>query len=90
MPKTTKPVTAAATKPARTQPRARKQDALLALLRRADGATLAEMTKATGWQPHSVRGVMSGVLKKRLGLIITTTKGTGGTVYRIASEGAKA
>lgn len=63
-----------------------KQGSLIRLLERADGATLAEMTKATGWQVHSVRGVISGVFKKKLGLTVATTKGTYGTVYRIMRE----
>ena len=45
---------------------------------------MAEMVKATGWQTHSVRGVISGVLKKRLGLTITSTKEERGRVYRVA------
>jgi len=51
-----------------------KQARLVELLRHAKGASIAEMVKATGWQAHSVRGAMSGVLKKRLGLTITSTK----------------
>ena len=45
-----------------------KQSQLIALLERKRGATLDELMHATGWQAHSVRGVMSGVLRKRLGL----------------------
>ena len=41
---------------------------IIALLRRPRGATLPELKKATGWQTHSVRGFLSGVLKKRMGL----------------------
>ncbi len=46
------------------------------------------MTAATGWQAHSVRGAMSGALKKKLGLIIASEKTEAGRVYRI--EGDKA
>jgi hypothetical protein len=55
------------------------------LLRRAKGATLAELMKATGWQVHSVRGAMSGGLKKRCGLAITSEKRGDTRFYRIAS-----
>ncbi len=48
-------------------------DQLQGLLCRPDGASIAEMTKATGWQAHSVRGAMAGALKKR-GLTITSQK----------------
>jgi hypothetical protein len=51
-----------------------KQDAVLALLRRASGASIQEMMEATGWQAHSVRGFMSGALKKRLGLEVVSEK----------------
>ena len=46
---------------------------LEALLTRAKGASIAEMTKVTGWQAHSVRGAMAGALKKK-GLTITSKK----------------
>ena len=51
---------------------------ILDLLKRADGATLKELMKATGWQPHSVRGFVSGTVGKKMGLIVTSTKGEGG------------
>ncbi len=60
-----------------------KQALLSTLLERPCGATIDEMTKATGWQRHSIRGVMSGVLKKRLGHAITSEKEKRGRVYRI-------
>ncbi|MDP8988941.1 MAG: DUF3489 domain-containing protein [Acidobacteriota bacterium] len=47
---------------------------ILDLLKRADGATLAELMKATGWQAHSVRGFLSGTVSKKLGLAVTSTK----------------
>lgn len=62
-----------------------KQAAILILLRRAEGASIAQLSKATGWQAHSVRGVISGVLKKKLGLTIKSEKSKGGErTYRIA------
>ena len=42
-----------------------KLDAIETLLKRKNGASIAEMIRATGWQQHSVRGAMSGALKKR-------------------------
>jgi hypothetical protein len=60
------------------------QEALLRLLRRPEGATVAEMQVATGWQPHSVRGALSGLIGKKLGHAMTRTKEQRGRVYRIA------
>jgi len=56
-------------------------DQLAALLLREQGATIAEMVEATGWQQHSVRGAMAGALKKR-GLTITSQKTDGTRRYR--------
>ena len=56
------------------------------LLNCNDGATIEEMVKATKWQAHSVRGAISGALKKKLGLAITSEKVEGrGRVYRITA-----
>ena len=64
-----------------------KQALLFDLLRRKEGATIAEAVKATGWQPHSVRGAISGALKKKLGLAVASDKVEGrGRVYRIAPK----
>jgi hypothetical protein len=65
-----------------------KQGQLLALLRRPQGTTIEHAAKTLAWQPHSVRGMISGVLKKRLGLIVTSEKGDSGRIYRVASAGA--
>ena len=63
-----------------------KLDRLEAMLRRPDGATIEQLTKALAWQAHSVRGVMSGALKKKQGLSVTGEKKDDGTrVYRIAA-----
>ncbi len=61
-----------------------KQAALIAMLRAPDGATIEEITTATGWQSHTVRGAIAGALKKKLGLDVTSEKVEGrGRVYRI-------
>lgn len=59
------------------------QDAVIALLKRGEGATIAEMQQATGWLPHSVRGALSGVISKRLGHTIVIAREERGRVYRI-------
>jgi Protein of unknown function (DUF3489) len=51
---------------------------VLDLLKRPDGATLNELIKATGWQPHSVRGYLSGTVGKKLGLKVESTKAENG------------
>ena len=56
---------------------------MIALLRRKEGATLEQMMKATDWQSHSVRGAMSGALKKKRGLNVTSSKEGSVRVYRI-------
>ncbi len=61
----------------------RKQADVIAMLRRPEGATIAQICEATGWQQHTVRGTLSGALKKKLGLLITSVKEPGGLrVYR--------
>lgn len=57
---------------------------IIRLLQRTKGATISDMVETTGWQPHSVRGAISGSLKKRHGLAITaTTDEDRGRVYRL-------
>jgi hypothetical protein len=64
-----------------------KQAEIIALIQRPEGASIAEIVEATAWQAHSARGVISGVLKKKLGLPIATEKVEGrGTVHRIFGE----
>lgn len=66
-----------------------KQAVLIELLTRAEGAKLPQMTEATGWQVHTVRGAMAGALKKKLGLEITSEKQNGADrIYRIANQAA--
>jgi hypothetical protein len=49
---------------------------VLDLLKRSGGASMKELLKATGWQPHSVRGFLSGSIGKKMGLTVTSTTGT--------------
>jgi hypothetical protein len=64
-----------------------KQAMLIEMLRSPDGATIAEIVAATGWQPHTVRGAFAGALKKKLGLDVTSEKVEGrGRVYKIGGE----
>ena len=64
---------------------ASKQDTLIEMLKRSDGATIVEIAEALGWQQHTVRGAMAGALKKKLGLTIMSEKVEGrGRVYRLA------
>jgi hypothetical protein len=61
-----------------------KQAQIIALLQRPEGASIAEIVEATGWLAHSARGLISGGLKKKLGLKVTSTKEEGrGSVHRI-------
>jgi len=88
------------TKRAKTQPELVAQPApeprtpkgkiavLLGLLRQSEGATIETMMAATGWQAHSVRGAMSGSIKKALGVEVVSEKTEAGRVYRIAETAA--
>jgi len=51
---------------------------ILDLLKRPGGATSKELMKATGWQPHSIRGFLSGTIGKKMGLAVTSTKSEDG------------
>lgn len=67
------------------EPRAgSKQGQVIAMLQRPEGATIEEMATAMGWQRHTVRGLLAGALKKKLGLEIETEKTERGRCYRIA------
>jgi hypothetical protein len=61
-----------------------KQAQIIALLQRPEGAAITEIVAETGWMAHSVRGMISGALKKKLGLPIASEKVDGrGTVYKL-------
>ncbi len=60
-----------------------KQSRLIAMLQSPTGATIAAMMKATGWQQHSVRGFLAGVVRKRLKLKLGSKKVDGNRVYQI-------
>jgi hypothetical protein len=55
------------------------------MLQSPAGATIAAMIKATGWQQHSVRGFLAGVVRKRLKLNLSSKKVDGNRVYQIAN-----
>ena len=63
-----------------------KQSQLITLLSSPAGGTVAQMMSLTGWQAHSVRGVVSGILRKKLGLNVVSevSPGESARVYRIA------
>jgi hypothetical protein len=68
--------------------RSSKQDEVIAMLRRLEGVTVDEVVSVTGWQRHTVRGVFSGTLKKKLGLTLASAQEERGRVYRIVEPGA--
>jgi hypothetical protein len=63
-----------------------KQSHLIGMLQSPEGATIAAMMKATGWQQHSVRGFLAGVVRKRLKLKLGSKKVDGVRVYQIAQD----
>ena len=87
---------AAVPKPARTKeasepkaPRMTKERRVVEALCRPEGATVLEMMEMTGWQEHSVRGFISGAVKKKLGLTVERITEDGKTMYRIPSVPAQ-
>ena len=82
-----KPTETKAAPKARTPREGTKQATLIAMLRAPDGATIEEIMAATGWQSHTVRGAMSGALKKKLRLEVTSEKVENrGRVYSLPAE----
>jgi hypothetical protein len=64
-----------------------KKARIIALLRAPEGATLAEIQTLTGWQPHSIRGFLSGTLGKKMGLTVESFKTPeGARAYRVATK----
>jgi Protein of unknown function (DUF3489) len=66
-----------------------KQSRVIAMLQSPAGATIAAMMQATGWQQHSVRGFLAGVVRKRLKLKLSSKKVDGIRVYRVAPGDSK-
>ena len=71
--------------PSDTKRRPSKQEAVIAMLQRPEGATVDEVAGVMGWQRHTVRGLFSGTLKKKLGLTLASATEERGRVYRIAA-----
>ena len=66
-----------------------KQVRIIVLLRRPIGATIADMMEVTGWLPHSVRGALSGVPRRKLGLVVQSeAEAERGRVYRLGGDPA--
>ena len=63
-----------------------KQERVIALLRAPSGTSIAAMAKATGWQQHSVRGFLAGVVRKKLHLNLDSSSSDGKRTYRIVGS----
>jgi hypothetical protein len=78
---------------AASQPTARhesKKAHIIAMLRAPGGVTIEAMARAAKWQPHSVRGFLAGVVRKKLGLTLVSVTAENGRVYRITDRTASA
>ena len=71
-----------------TVSRESKKARIIAMLRAPGGATIEAMARAANWQPHSVRGFLAGVVRKKLGLNLISAASDSGRVYRIADRSA--
>ena len=67
-----------------------KKAHIIAMLRAPNGVTIEAMTRATKWQPHSVRGFLAGVVRKKLGLTLVSAGDANGRIYRIMDGTAAA
>ena len=63
-----------------------KMASMIAMLRRSGGSSIEALAKGTGWQVHSVRGAISGTLKKKLGLVVASEKTGAVRFYRIDDD----
>ena len=70
-------------KPAHQARTGTKQETVMEMLKAKAGATIPAIMKVTGWQAHSVRGFLSGHVKKKLGLTVAREKTDGDSIYRI-------
>jgi hypothetical protein len=73
----------AANRAANARSGATKHARILSMLQSRSGATIAAMVRVTGWQQHSIRGFLAGVVKKKLGLDLTSEKNKSERIYRI-------
>jgi hypothetical protein len=82
--KTSGPAAPAAPEQGRKTREGTKQALIIAMLGRPEGASITEIAEASGWLHHTIRGMIAGSLRKKLGLAITSTKGDGrGRIYRL-------
>jgi hypothetical protein len=72
--------------PVEPQIKPTKLAVIIGLLRRPEGAQLADLMTATGWQAHSVRGTLSGHVRRKLNLDLVSEKTDAGRIYRIADR----
>ena len=73
-----------------TAPRESKKAHIIAMLRAPGGATIEAIAHAVKWQPHSIRGFLAAVVRKKLGLTLVSADGENGRVYRITDRTASA
>ena len=71
-----------------TAGRESKKDHIIAMLQAPGGVTIEAMARAANWQPHSVRGFLAGVVRKKLDLNLVSAAGDSGRVYWIANRSA--